>query len=77
MKSNEILTLVNDVLRRRSPLVSAKLAYENNRNAIIETTDGIYLSDLKEISDATGDKYILIDSHPDGGQGVDLYIDCN
>lgn len=77
MTSQEILSIVNDTAERHWTHFDAILIEERNGNAIIGLSGSITLNVLNEIADAIGDRFILIDSHPDGDPGIELYIDLD
>lgn len=77
MTSQEILSIVRDVLGRSASRKDARLVLELKAISVIETSDTILFGQLCEISERTGDERILIGPSCSGGAGVELYIDRN
>lgn len=76
MTSQEILSIVRDVVGRHQIPVNAELYGVVNGNAIIDLSQGVTLKDLNEIARRAEDELVYVTSPSGNKNDLSLFITC-
>lgn len=76
MTSQEILSIVRDVVGRHLIPVNAELCGVANGNAIIDLSSGVTLIDFNEIARRVEDEFVYVTSPYKSGDALSLFITC-
>lgn len=75
MNGHEILANVRRVLAKHGKKMDCTITYQSGTSVSIGMNDTITLPVLKEIAEAVGDDYIMIDGNYDGDCLYEIWID--
>ena len=76
MTSQEILSIVRDVVERHQTRIKVELYGVAHGNAIVDLSSGVTLKDLNEIARRVGDELVYVTSPSKGDDGITLLITC-